>query len=725
MNTQNAFIYFPVKWWREAGASTARQVDAKMKIEDIFTHLENEDLREAYKAQLADVLNRAHEVEKASVNAIKRELANLYAKYEIAPDPATLQVINELEDTLAKPMENPKFAFNKVVAPKKEVKNNNKDEDFNDLVEFPAGFEGDKKAAFKHKAFQHDGRLWVIEKNYCRSVSNFELDIKFHIPNGKDMSYQLVVLKSIHGAVKTDLLNTDELVTVNSFKRVLRRLGEAFSFSGGESTLDKVLDWKQLGQKSASYISVLGYQTDTNLWAWSNEVTLNTGKALKLDEYGMFTHENKTWMIPANSVMFSNHDDEFQDQKNFRTIDSDVTFEDWSKLHYEVYGTNGIIAQAYFMLALFRDHIYGLNKIRATPILNLYGPRGCGKGVFADSIMRLLGIPQKEISLQSSNTTKGFLRKFAQFRNSLVWLDEYKNNLPPHIQETIKNLYDGVSYTRARRTNDFQSDTLPINSSCILSGEEMPTGNAALFSRVILLTFEPGKDRTDAERKRFQDLKKMESEGITNVTKKLLKHRDQVVNNFENIFIEKQNHFFEALRVHRMDDRFIMGIAMISAVFACLSEYIDTPFSQMDLDIVLQANVIKQFEIFSSNDDLGRFWLLVENLVSQGVLAYGIHYEIVAGELKIKMQDVHPLYLKESRLRGDQIVLPKATLENYLASDPTTFIRKGKSRIGNVQNPVHHFTFDYNELVERYEIDLKPNFVVPGPPPEQEERIFQ
>jgi phage/plasmid-associated DNA primase len=44
--------------------------------------------------------------------------------------------------------------------------------------------------------------------------------------------------------------------------------------------------------------------------------------------------------------------------------------------------------------ALFRDFTY-------SPILDLYGQRASGKGVFADSLLSLFGTPQVSIGLGS------------------------------------------------------------------------------------------------------------------------------------------------------------------------------------------------------------------------------------------------------------------------------------------------------------------------------------
>lgn len=46
------------------------------------------------------------------------------------------------------------------------------------------------------------------------------------------------------------------------------------------------------------------------------------------------------------------------------------------------------------------------------------------------------------------------------------------------------------------------------------------------------------------------------------------------------------------------------------------------------------------------NDDVGKFWQLVENLVTMGVTQAGLHYNFNKNVLVLKLQDIYPLYLK-------------------------------------------------------------------------------
>ena len=69
------------------------------------------------------------------------------------------------------------------------------------------------------------------------------------------------------------------------------------------------------------------------------------------------------------------------------------------------------------------------------------------------------------------------------------WLDEYKNTVHPDMIGLLKNLYDGIGYERAQMSQDNRTTSNPVLSSAIVSGQDMPTVDPALFTRVILLMF--------------------------------------------------------------------------------------------------------------------------------------------------------------------------------------------------------------------------------------------
>ena len=76
--------------------------------------------------------------------------------------------------------------------------------------------------------------------------------------------------------------------------------------------------------------------------------------------------------------------------------------------------------------------------------------------------------------------------------NALVHLDEYKNSLHPNKIALLKNLYDGTGRSKMSGANFTEKTETPVRSGVIISGQEMPTADIALFQRCIFLSFQKG-----------------------------------------------------------------------------------------------------------------------------------------------------------------------------------------------------------------------------------------
>ena len=73
--------------------------------------------------------------------------------------------------------------------------------------------------------------------------------------------------------------------------------------------------------------------------------------------------------------------------------------------------------------------------------------------------------------------------------NALAHIDEYKNDLDPKVIEFLKGLWDGTGRSRMNMDLDKKKEVTAVDAGIILSGQEMPTADIALFSRLIFLQF--------------------------------------------------------------------------------------------------------------------------------------------------------------------------------------------------------------------------------------------
>ncbi len=569
------------------------------------------------------------------------------------------------------------------------------------------GFKGAVYDAIKYGIYEHEGVYFTRgTKGSDYPVSNFTMKILYHVDTSDDAAFRLIAVKNVYGFEVTINLNTDDFVSLGAFKKVLARRGD-YIFKGADSDLSRLQEYLQKDEIKTIYVKSLGFHKRGQFWAWGNGImpVIDTPDVptqfLEVDEYGIVPFGEKKYFIPACSKMYEDKDEMFVNEKKFIYIEpvKDFGFNEWSKLVYKTYGEKSIVSILFYVGSLYRDIV--MKHLQRFPILNLFGPPGAGKGQMAETILSMYGTKQDQIMLGGASTVVGFMRKFAQLINGIVWLDEYKNNLPVKFIESFKNIYDGKGYERGKMTNDFTTESTPINSSCILSGQDLPTVEPSLFMRCVMLAFEEGKFTTE-QRENFQKLKsEYESGGLSFITADLIRYRNIVQEKFK----EQQQLIFKQtikdVANVEVDDRMIMNISIFLTMMNVLQEVVEFPFTYAAAKAFLIANMLQQHSILAGNNEVAKFWDVVEQLLHQDMILEGKDFIFEDGYLFIRIQQVHPLYQKELIQRRDMTGLSKATLDYYLQLDKSAFKDHVKKRFSDGSN-----TWCFQMKYEKLNIDL-------------------
>lgn len=552
-----------------------------------------------------------------------------------------------------------------------------------------SGFKGNIYDAIKYGIYEHEGVYYtrgVRGSDY--PVSNFTMKILYHVNTGDEQAFRLIAVRNVYGFESFINLNTDDFVSLGSFKKVIARRGD-YIFKGTDSDLSRLQEYLQKDEVTTIYIRTLGWQKRGKFYAFANGIVPvnkngNTG-FIPVDEYGIINYNDKHYFIPAVSKMYQDKDDMFVNEKKFIYIkpDKEISFSEWATIFHTTYGDRAMPSILFYIGSLFRDII--MKKLQRFPMLFLFGPPGAGKGQLAESILSLFGEKQDQIMLGGASTVVGFMRKFAQLANALVWLDEYKNNLPVKFIESFKNIYDGKGYERGKMTNDFTTESTPIHSSAIMSGQDMPTIEPALFMRVILLSFEDGKF-TDKQRQNFQRLKELEADGLSYLTTQILQMRHIVEEKYEETYkiIFKQT-IADVANIE-VDDRMIMNISLLLTFFHILKDTLSLPFTYNEAKAWMIDNMMVQHSILAGNYDVAKFWGVIESLFYQGLVLENRDFALEDGYIYLRLMQVHPLYQKELRQRGDANVLAKPTLEHYLKLDKSIYVDYVRKRFSDGSN---------------------------------------
>ena len=324
--------------------------------------------------------------------------------------------------------------------------------------------------------------------------------------------------------------------------------------------------------------------------------------------------------------------------------------------------------------------------------------------------------------------------------NALVHFDEYKNDVHPFKIEFLKGLYDGVGRTKMGGANFDERKMTSVKSGIIISGQEIPTADIALFHRCVYLSF-PRSEYTMEERQRFAALRELQKNGLTSLTLQVLELRKSV----EARFLEEYNHVIheleEATNHAPLETRIVENWAKLLAVYRCVSSRLALPFTYKDIFRICKEGLVTQNNMSGEGNEVAKFWETIMYLRSNGDLYEEGDYkiqEVTSIATDIVKEKIYPaphkvlflntarvfvLYKEAARRSGDKII-PDDALKEYMKNADYYLGRKRACRFKSIikgyeerkaeagQSGVPQtrilsaLVFDYEMLTERFAVNL-------------------
>ena len=534
--------------------------------------------------------------------------------------------------------------------------------------------------------FYEDGNCYFFKtKDGPKRGCNFTMEPLFHIASVLN-SKRLYKITNEFGFSQVIELQQKDLISLSNFKLRVESLGN-FLFEGTEYDLNKLKRYLYEKTESCKEISQLGWQKE-GFWAWCNGIYNSRFK--ETDGNGIVKHEEKNYYLPSSSDIYKAEDSLFVSERRFRYNPGKVSLKDYAVKMINVYGENAMFGLCFYFASLFRDHI--AKQFGFFPILNLFGPKGAGKTELAISLLQFFGHQSKGPNI--TNTTKAALADHvALFSNACCHIDEYKNNLEYEKIEFLKGLWDGTGRTRMNMDKDKKKETTHVDCGIMLSGQEMPTADIALFSRLIFLSF-CKVEYTDEEKLAFNELKDLEKLGLTHITHELLQHRQHFIKEFIDNYKLASVELNKALNNVVIEDRIFRNWLIILASYRTLNELITVPWDYNELLDTAAQLIIRQNQETKKSNELSIFWGIVEFLTNDGLIREDVDFRVdYISKLKTDKltieTDWHPskniLFLNHSRIfqlyrvhgqRAKENVLPLKTLEYYLMNSKEYLGRK-------------------------------------------------
>lgn len=480
------------------------------------------------------------------------------------------------------------------------------------------------------------------EHNVCILVkkSNFTLRILFHINRGKQ-NKRVIELVNVYNRKVTCDIETKQLTSFQLFKELTEGHGN-FLFEGTNVELQKIKNKLFTEELPSQQIDMLGWNRQGKFFAFSNGLYNSTFHPV--DEHGIVTLHEKNYFIPYHPGT-----DEYShlNEKRFSYKASLVTFEEWSTLYCRAFGKPGEVALIFGIATLFSDHIFGVRG--NFPMLFLYGEGGSGKSRVGLYLQHLWGDPQPPLKLsEKANTDKSKIRKMAQYVNAMALFEEFINELDMSVIKTITGIYDRFGYERSNMDSKYGTETVPINSSAMITGNSYPNDDP-LMQRVILFDYNTNiRDKNVTEA--YDLLTELNRRGITTVTGQLLQLRNAFVQHWENYFRPQFDAFKDAVSKKgiTVPDRMIENYSVILTTAKVLKGIgLKLPFELDALSKFMADTIVAQAEKRDTGSVIQRFWDIVLQLANEGTIKHCREYTISGDIVAIRFTEIHGLYMEK------------------------------------------------------------------------------
>lgn len=569
--------------------------------------------------------------------------------------------------------------------------------------------------------YDSDNEYWFRTKEGVLKLSNFVMKPIFHIDSVLDPKriYELCNANGYRVVVNLDMT---EMTSLQAFQRSVEGKGN-FMFTGQMGQFQKLKSKLYEETRTCVEIKNLGWQKE-GFWAWANGIINEENEFEAVDEYGICRFKESDYFIPAFSKIYLKDKSIFLDERKFQYKKSELSLEDWMPLYLKVHGDNAMTGFAFYIAALFRDHIIYLND--NFPLLNLFGQKGSGKNTLAYSLMALFGKKQTEFNIHNG-TKPGLAKHLETFSNAIAFIDEYKNSLDFDKIETLKSIYNAIGRSRMNMDKGGKKETTAVNQAVIIAGQEMPTIDIALSSRMIYLQFDSKEGLSKEQKANFEKLQDLERDGLSHFTNRFLKHRKYFVEFYKDNYEIVMRKLTEDTKSEEINDRILRNNATVLAAFKTMEDKITFTFNydalyKHSIKVVREHNAqLKQ------SDEIGIFWNLLEALFDDNVLIDRWHFRVdlitkfktfegnefswPKGKrtLRFKFNSIAKVYSENIRKRGDK-ALPQDSLHHYLKTSKAfigiekscQFIRRdyiaAESKVVENKQTTSAMCFDYDML---------------------------
>jgi hypothetical protein len=545
----------------------------------------------------------------------------------------------------------------------------------------------------KNGFFIENGKYFLEETRgrtaRTKELSNFVMQSVFHLNNGTNNSKRIIKIQRYTGESNFIEVYSSE-TKLASFETILK--SNRCTFIGGTENLNLIFSRLMDDENEAFYIDVLGYLPEHEIYAFADSIITKSNQVIRVNELGIIHDpiENKYYYLPSFGK--ANINDATHDTNRLYSFrPGNLNFESWAKCYYQSFESNGIIGILFLILSIFRDIVF--NQIGFFPFLFLHGDYGTGKTSFVERLLSVFG--KDTIGVALNNATIVALSRIVSTRfNSLFYLKEYTSDTDDNAQDFILTAYDGAGRTTGVKSNDNRTQSLVIKSGIILDGNELPVEKSAVFSRMILASFEK-QNFTDEQKEAFDKLKQEAEFGLGNVLLDILKYRDLFVEKFNTDYNTILNDLKHSEVSNNLTERMLKHVALLLTPAKLFSDKLSFPFDFNEAKYQIIERAINQNDLLKKSNAVTVFWEAVAfgvrhneiNQFEENCNGKFTDFRIKAdgiggGIIQIKYPNLFPKYISYCRKNNIKF-LDNNSLKSLLTSEANkSFIRGSQKNRG-------------------------------------------
>lgn len=480
-------------------------------------------------------------------------------------------------------------------------------------------------------------------------ISNFIMEPLFHIED-ENNGTRIFRMRNTNNICRVIELRESEMCSLSNFQQKVGSLGN-YVWLAKIDKLNRVKEYLYSKTDTAERIRKLGWNGNENFFAFGNGI-LTDGVFKEVNELGIVkNNDQKAFYIPATSKIYIHNQEIFQFERLMvHENRNGVKLYGFASKLMEVFGENASIALCYLFSTLFRDIIF--SRTRHFPILNLFGEKGTGKTTLATSLQSffLHGVDPPNLGVTSVPAMND---RVSQAVNTLVVLDEYKNDLDIRKIAYLKGLWGGGGQTKKNTSTDGMATQTIVTTGVALCGQDKPTQDMALYTRVIFLAFSK-TSFNQLEKKHYEDLVSLCNLGLTHLTVEILSHRELFEKNFPEIYSITKRELATKLENETIHDRIFGNWVIPLATFRTLETVIDVPFSYTEIFETAIKGIRNQNELAQESSEIADFWNMLQGFQTSGKCIDRAHYRIrymksfrpISAKEDIEFQEARPiLYL--------------------------------------------------------------------------------